>query len=201
MNLPLNEYYKKKLINSFKALTVVFLLMSLSQAIVAEEVMLTLGGGKQPDSKQENKTISLDVSFFEYKRSTRQTVNIGVSYTKLETDFNTGQKIWAISIYPQLTLFPSEDSWLSNLDLKATTPYFFVRALGPTYLNNNTLGDRQQSRNFSFQAQVGFGLIFKTNSNKENFLFLSWKHFSNANLFSENDGFDFPVVIGFGLKF
>ncbi len=184
----------------FKVLTAFFLLMSFSRAIVADDLILTLGGGKQPDSNQENKTLGLDINFFEYRRSDRQTVNIGVSYSQLKTNFNTGKKLWAISIYPQLTLFPSEDSRLSNQILKTTTPYFFVRALGPTYLNNNSLGVRKQSRNFTFQAQVGIGVLFKTKSSKENFVFLSWKHFSNANLFSENDGFDFPVVIGFGLK-
>ena len=185
----------------FKVLTAVFLLICFSSSILANDLILTLGGGKQPDSNQENKTASLDFNFFEYKRSDRQTINIGMSYTQIKTDFETSKKIQAISIYPQLTLFPPENSWLSNQVSKTTIPYFFVRALGPTYLNNNTLGDREQSRNFTFQAQVGLGVLFKTKSNKENFLFLSWKHFSNANLFSKNDGFDFPIVIGLGLKF
>ena len=192
---------KKNLAYSFKLLTAVFLLICFSTSILANDLILTLGGGKQPDSNQENKTASLDFNFFEYKRSDRQTINIGISYTQIKTDFETGKKILAVSIYPQLTLFPPENSWLSNQVSKTTIPYFFVRALGPTYLNNNTLGDREQSRNFTFQAQVGIGGLFKTKSSKENFVFLSWKHFSNANLFSENDGFDFPVVIGFGLKF
>jgi len=187
--------------NKFKRFSVILVLIILPRVVAADELILTFGGGNQPNSEQENKTAGLDINFFEYRRSDRQTINIGLSYTQLKTNFDTGRKLWAISIYPQLTLFPSEDSWLSNLALKATTPYFFVRALGPTYLNNNTLGDREQSRNFTFQAQVGLGVLFKTKSSKENFLFLSWKHFSNANLFSENDGFDFPVVIGFGLKF
>ena len=189
------------LVDIIKLITAFFLLISFSKALVADDLILTLGGGAQPDSNQENKTVGLDINFFKYKRSERQTLNIGVSYTLLKTNHDIGRKLWAISIYPQLTLFPSEDSWISNQVLKTTTPYFFVRALGPTYLNSHTLGDRKQSKNFTFQAQVGLGLLFKTKSSKENFLFLSWKHFSNANLFSENDGFDFPVVIGFGLKF
>ena len=184
-----------------KLITAFFLLISFSKALVADDLILTLGGGAQPDSNQENKTVGLDVNFFEYKRSERQTLNIGVSYTLLKTNLDINKKLWAVSIYPQLTLFPSEGSWLSNHFLETTTPYFFVRALGPTYLNSHALGDRKQSRNFTFQAQVGLGLLFKTKSSKENFLFLSWKHFSNANLFSENDGFDFPVVLGFGLRF
>ena len=197
----MNIKERKNLTSSIKVLTAVFLLICFSTSILANDLILTLGGGKQPDSNQENKTASLDFNFFEYKRSDRQTINIGMSYTQIKTDFETGKKIQAISIYPQLTLFPPENSWLSNQVSKTTIPYFFVRALGPTYLNNNTLGDREQSRNFTFQAQVGLGVLFKTKSNKENFLFLSWKHFSNANLFSKNDGFDFPIVIGLGLKF
>jgi len=191
---------RKNITSSIKLLTAVFLLICFSTSILANDLILTLGGGKQPDSNQKNKTAGLDFNFFEYIRSNKQTVNIGVSYTQLETNFNTDKKLWAISIYPQLTLFPSENSWLSKRALKTTTPYFFVRALGPTYLSNNTLGDRKQSKKLTFQAQVGFGVLFKRKSSKENFLFVSWKHFSNANFFSENEGFDFPIVIGFGLK-
>ena len=139
-----------------KVLTAFFLLMSFSRAIVADDLILTLGGGKQPDSNQENKTFGLDYNFFEYTRSNKQTVSIGVSFTQLKTNFNTGSKSWAISIYPQLTLFPSEDSWLSNQALKTTTPYFFVRALGPTYLNNNTLGDQRTIKKFYFSSSSRF---------------------------------------------
>jgi hypothetical protein len=196
----MNIKERKNLTSSIKVLTAVFLLICFSTSILANDLILTLGGGKQPDSNQKNKTVGLDFNFFEYIRSNKQTVNIGVSYTQLETNFNTDKKLWAISIYPQLTLFPSENSWLPKRALKTTTPYFFVRALGPTYLSNNTLGDRKQSKNLTFQAQVGFGILFKRKSSKENFLFVSWKHFSNANFFSENEGFDFPIVIGFGLK-
>jgi len=185
----------------FKLSTAFFILISFSKDLVADDLMLTLGGGAQPDSNQENKTMGLDFNFFEYKRSAKQSLNIGVSYTLLQTNLDIDRKSWAVSIYPQLILFPSKGSWISNQVLQTTTPYFFVRALGPTYLSNNSFGDRKQSRNFTFQAQVGLGLLFRTKSGKENFLFLSWKHFSNANLFSENDGFDFPIVLGFGLRF
>ncbi len=30
---------------------------------------------------------------------------------------------------------------------------------------------------------------------------LSWKHFSNADLFDDNDGIDLPVVLNVGIKF
>ena len=123
---------KKNLAYSFKLLTAVFLLICFSTSILANDLILTLGGGKQPDSNQENKTASLDFNFFEYKRSDRQTINIGMSYTQIKTDFETGKKIQAISIYPQLTLFPPENSWFSNQVSKTTIPYFFVRALWPT---------------------------------------------------------------------
>ena len=37
----------------FKVLTAFFLLMSFSTSILANDLILTLGGGKQPDSNQE----------------------------------------------------------------------------------------------------------------------------------------------------
>jgi hypothetical protein len=79
--------------------------------------------------------------------------------------------------------------------------YFFVRALGPTYISSNTLGERKQDNHFAFQAQIGFGYEKKMASGSTMLLQLSWKHFSNANLFSDNDGIDIPFVLSMGIRF
>jgi len=73
----------------FKLSTAFFILISFSKDLVADDLMLTLGGGAQPDSNQENKTMGLDFNFFEYKRSAKQSLNIGVSYTLLQTNLNS----------------------------------------------------------------------------------------------------------------
>ncbi len=175
-------------------------LLIMSTGSAADELVLSIGGGQQLDSDQENKTIGLDYAFYEFKRSARQTLTVGVSYTYLETNFGTHEDLYAISVYPQLTFFPSVDSWVSRHLPDGAAPYFFVRALGPTYISEKHFGEREQSEHFTFQAQVGVGVSFATLSGRESSLSISWKHFSNANLFPDNDGFDFPVVVSFGLR-
>ena len=80
----------------------------------------------------------------------------------------------------------------------AVRPMFFVRALGPTWLSNRTLGDREQGSNFAFQAQIGAGLWF--GEGKDWLVSLSYKHFSNAGLASPNDSFDVPVLLTVGYR-
>ncbi len=57
--------------------------------------------------------------------------------------------------------------------------------------------------NFSaeFQAQIGVGATIRTRNHAEVIISLSWKHFSNANLYDDNDGIDFPIVLNFGIRF
>ncbi|MCZ6657332.1 MAG: acyloxyacyl hydrolase [Gammaproteobacteria bacterium] len=176
------------------------LLLAMASPSAANELVLSMGGGQQLDSDQENKTIGLDYAFYEFKRSARQTLTVGVSYTYLETNFGSNEDLYAISVYPQLALFPDTTSWVSRHVPDGTTPYFFVRALGPTYISEKRFGEREQSEHFTFQAQVGVGVRFDTRSGREGSLSISWKHFSNANLFPDNDGFDLPIVVSFGLR-
>ena len=175
-------------------------LLIMSTGSAADELVLSIGGGQQLDSDQENKTIGLDYAFYEFKRSARQTLTVGVSYTYLETNFGSNEDLYAISVYPQLTLLPDATSWVNRHVPDGTTPYFFVRALGPTYISGRRFGEREQSEHFTFQAQVGIGVRFATRSGRESSLSISWKHFSNANLFPDNDGFDLPIVVSFGLR-
>ncbi len=175
-------------------------LLILSAWATAGELILAIGGGQQLDSDQENKTVGLDYSFYEMRRSARQTLTVGVSYTYLETNFGSNEDLYAISVYPQLTLLPDATSWVNRHVPDGTTPYFFVRALGPTYISGRRFGEREQSEHFTFQAQVGIGVRFATRSGRESSLSISWKHFSNANLFPDNDGFDLPIVVSFGLR-
>ena len=159
----------------------------------ADQLLLSLGMGSQPNSSQHNNQFAVDYEFFEYERSSRSRLSIGVSYTRLTTDAANNTLITAVSIYPQLTLTPIRES------LRNT--FFFVRALGPSYMSSNVLGDRKQNYHFSFQAQVGVGYK-KDLSNGNSLLFkTSWEHFSNANLFHDNDGYDIPFVFTIGYSF
>ena len=117
------------------------------------------------------------------------------------TDAASNDSMYAVSIYPQISLYPVEGSWPYSITPSWAEPYFFVRALGPSYISSNNLGDRQQAHNFAFQAQIGVGAVIKTRNDTEVIVALSWKHFSNANLFNSNDGIDFPIVLSVGIKF
>ena len=71
--------------------------LAFPRVCTADELILSVGGGEQPGSDQDNKTIGLDYSFFEFRRSERQTLSVGVSYTYLETDFGSDEDAYAIS--------------------------------------------------------------------------------------------------------
>ena len=173
----------------------------LTQTAAARELLITVGGGPQPNSDQSNTTAGIDFSFARFKRSARQHIQIGVSYTYLSTDADTFSNLWAVSIYPQLSLYPKQDGKFRALFPNWAEPYFFVRALAPSYISESQLGDREQANHFAFQAQVGFGVTLKLPNQQQGLLSLSWKHFSNANLYSKNDGIDIPLVLSLGLKF
>ena len=173
----------------------------LCNSAVAEELLFSFGGGPQPGSSQNNWSVSLDYSFYRFERSARQHILIGASYTYIGSDSSTDDDMYAISIYPQISLYPEKGSWAYSIAPDWAEPFFYVRALGPSYISSNKLGDRQQANNFSFQAQIGVGAMIKTRNNTEAIIALSWKHFSNANLFDDNDGIDLPVVLNFGIRF
>lgn len=160
---------------------------------LADEVLFTIGAGPQQGSEQKNQQIGLDYSFFNHVRSKRSGFSVGISYTYLKTDASSNKTMEAFSIYPQLTLWPQSESlqgW-----------FFFVRALGPSYISSNMLGDRKQDHHFAFQAQVGLGYEIEIGNDQSLLLQGSFKHFSNANLFHDNDGIDIPFVFSLGYKY
>lgn len=188
-------------IPQFRLLLPVICAALVCNTAVADEFILSVGGGPQPGSDQTNKTVGIDYSFARHIRSPRQHILFGVSYTYIGTDTMTYDNMYAISIYPQLSFYPRETSKVYSIMPDWAEPFFYVRALAPSYISANRLGDRQQANNFSFQAQIGVGVTIKRSNDTEAIVALSWKHFSNARLFDDNDGIDLPLVLNFGIKF
>lgn len=170
-------------------------------AAESKELIVTAGGGSQPHASQHNRSAGLDFSFYRYERSPKQHLQIGVSYTRIRTDTDAHDSLWAVSIYPQLSLYPEADGSFRALFPDWAAPYFFVRALGPTYLSEKQLGEREQGKHFAFQAQVGLGLKLDFSERHTGIASLSYKHFSNGGLFKPNDGMDIPLVLSLGLQF
>lgn len=167
--------------------------LALCPCSLADEVLFTVGAGPQHGTDQRNEQVSIDYSFYHQNRSPRSGLSIGVSYTRLTTDAASNRSMEAYTLYPQLTLWPTRES------LQGWS--FFVRALGPSYISSNNLGARKQDNHFAFQAQVGLGYEVDLGNNRALLLQASFKHFSNANLFHDNDGIDIPFVFSLGYKF
>ena len=160
------------------------------------ELSFNTGGGQQPHAKQSNRSYGIDYHFYRLARSERRHLIIGASYTYIESDHDNNaldNSLYAISIYPQINLYLNQQGW--------GQPYFFVRALGPSYLSDNRLGERQQDNHFAFQAQVGAGAYLNLGQGRRGSASIAWKHFSNANLFNDNDGIDLPLMLNLGLEF
>jgi len=177
-------------------------------AVSADELHVNYGGGTQPGSDSSsgrghsvNTMAGFDYSFFRHDRSSRTSFIIGVSYTYLAVNSDEFDHIHAYSIYPQFSMYPTPKSWVHSIVPENSEPYFYVRFLGPSYISANRLGSRHQDKNFSFQAQVGVGASFPMKNDKRAMFSVSWKHFSNANLYSDNDGIDIPIVLNFGIEF
>ena len=177
-------------------------------SVLANELIFNIGGGPQvgsdvsdSGSRQTNHTIGVDYDFYRFQRSARSSFVIGVSYTYLGSNADTFDRIHALSVYPQLSMYPSAESWVNRLVPGNGEPFFYVRALGPSYISDNQLGSRRQAKHFAFQAQIGVGASFRLKSEQQVNVSIAWKHFSNANLFKDNDGIDLPVVLTFGVTF
>ncbi len=176
--------------------------------VLADELHFNLGGGPQLGSdavdnggSQINHTAGIDYSFYRHDRSSRSSFIIGASYTYMGANSNEFDRIHALSIYPQLSMYPTSESWVHSLVPGDGQPFFYVRALGPSYISANRLGDRSQANHFAFQAQIGIGVMYELENDRQAIVSFAWKHFSNANLFSENDGIDLPVVLNIGVQF
>lgn len=173
----------------------------LPSAAYADELLVTAGQGRQPGSDQRNETIGFDYSFYRFERSVRQHVSVGVSYTRLTTNAADYGSLYAVSVYPQITLFPSDTSRIAARSPHWARPFFFVRALAPSYISSGTLGSRRQAESFAFQAQIGVGVQLNPGAERRGVVAVSWKHFSNADLYRYNDGIDVPFVINVGMAF
>jgi hypothetical protein len=167
----------------------------------ADEVSMYFGAGPQPGSDQRNEIDGIEYSFYTLERSSRQHIQIGVSYSRLRTNVNPANEVRAVSVYPQLTFYPSMTSRIRQHMPSRARPFFFARMLGPTYVSESSLEDRQQAGNFSFHAQLGAGVGIELRGGRQAILTMSWRHFSNANIASPNDGFDFPFTITAGIKY
>lgn len=72
---------------------------------------------------------------------------------------------------------------------------YFEASIGASWMNHDTLGHRDLGAKFAFQDLLGFGVTFgKDHQFDVSYHFL---HYSNAKLFSPNEGIDVKYLISF----
>lgn len=175
--------------------------LSVSPSADARELLLSLGAGPQPGGNQSNRLASVDFTFYTFERSARQHISVGVAFTQLKADTATNDRMKLISVYPEFSYYPAAGGRIREALPERVEPYFFTRFLGASYISANTLGDRRQANNFTFLAEVGVGILMAFGDRRRSEFRLSWKHFSNARLFDDNDGIDVPLVLSWGLRY
>ena len=89
---------------------------------MADEFFFNFGGGPQfgsdgnsDGSNQINHTAGVDYSFFRHDRSARSALLIGMSYTYMGANSMEYDRIHAVSVYPQLSLYPTSTSWVNDI--------------------------------------------------------------------------------------
>jgi len=65
---------------------------------------------QQHDTDQHNRGWGIDYSFYNIVRSVRSELSFGVGYTRMTNDADAHDSLHAISLYPQLTLYPKNQS-------------------------------------------------------------------------------------------
>jgi len=181
-------------------LSLVFVFL-LPGALRADEVALIYGQGPQAGSQQRNRVLGLEYAFYTFERSDRQHLQVGVAYTRLRTNAASFNEMYVVSVFPQLTFYPPATGSLALSMPQGLQQFFYALILGPAYISATALGERRQARHFAFHAQIGTGVVFESRRGHKLIAHVSWRHLSNANLDSPNDGIDVPLVLTFGIRY
>jgi opacity protein-like surface antigen len=101
------------------------------------------------------------------------------------------QKFMTISVFPLFRF--------TLLRTKSFDFYLNYSLAGPTFISGLKIDDRNTGPHFTFQDNIGVGLFI----GKERKLNTEVKigHYSNGNLFTENDGVKIPLTVNLGYTF
>lgn len=114
----------------------------------------------------------------------------GVGFASWESKKNeTG--FFTISAYPvfRFTAFRS----------KCADVYLEYSVAGPTYISKVLVDDNETGRHFTFQDMMGLGMFAGKKKNINAGLRIA--HYSNGNLFPQNNGFMIPLTFSLGYAF
>lgn len=114
----------------------------------------------------------------------------GTSISFWQTEINK-DRFFTISVFPVLRF------WF--LRTKFNDYYFVYSIVGPSYISNKFLDDRNTGENITYQDFMGFGSFFgkQRKLNAE----IKILHYSNGNIFAINPGIDIPLMLNLGYAF
>lgn len=101
------------------------------------------------------------------------------------------QKFFTFSVFPVFRL--------NYLHTKKFYAYFYYTVAAPTFISKKLIDDFNTGEHFTFMDNMGTGIFFgeKRNLNLE----LKIGHYSNGNIFPDNDAVKIPLSINFGHSF
>lgn len=161
---------------------------------VAENIKkfnVTIGYGPQSlssENRQNNSVIDFNYTFYRYQLKTYNNFSflLGSGYSYLWTDVDVNKNIHLFSLLPSIRyILPKSE----HTDFQ---PFIGV-TIGPSVMSSTTLGYQEQGSRFIFNDFFSIGAKFGSNCEWE--ICLSWRHFSNGQLFSPNPGFDVPFCV------
>lgn len=109
----------------------------------------------------------------------------GISYWKSR---NNKQSFFTLSLYPVLRF--------NAIRSKKADFYFEYTVAGPTYISKTLIDNETTGRHFTFYDAMGIGVFA---GKKKNFnAGIRIAHFSNGNIFSQNNGVKIPLTFSLG---
>ncbi len=178
-----------------KFLKHVVLVFSLFFAEIACGGQVNVGGGYGPQSLdnldgQYNGVIDLSYTFYESDRKGAWQFLCGVGYSYVFTDATHHEDVHMFSVLPALRY---------NLKQRGNFSPFLEVTIGPSYMSDNQLGDREQGSRFIFNDFFTIGTRW---GEKQEWEFsYSWRHISNGNLSEPNPGWDIPFTLHVSKRF
>lgn len=133
-------------------------------------------------------TISLAYQQTAFRTKKYFSLDWGASVTYFQTELNR-EDVVAVSLFPVLRFY----LWRP----KSFDFYIDYSVIGPAYVSKRDLDGFKSGPELTYQDFMGVGFFF---GNKRQYNFdMRIMHYSNGNIFSENDGVAIPVVFSFGI--
>jgi hypothetical protein len=110
---------------------------------------------------------------------------VGMGYWKSR---KKEDEFFTLSLYPVLRF--------TAIRSKKTDLFFEYTVAGPTFISKTLIDDEKTGKKFTFYDAMGMGIF--TGKNKRINAGLRIAHFSNGNIFSENNGVKVPLTFNVG---